>query len=157
LPEGAQRVQDFLSEKGSRGRVQLLPDSTATALEAATALGVSVGQIGKSIVFGNDSELVIAIACGDHKIAPKLLTQSLRVENLRLLKADEVKARTSYTIGGVSPFALPPGTLIVVDTRLYSFPDCYVAAGHPKAIVHTSGQELIALTRARVEAISEDK
>jgi prolyl-tRNA editing enzyme YbaK/EbsC (Cys-tRNA(Pro) deacylase) len=154
LPEGAQRVQDFLSGMDSLGRVRLLPDSTATAPDAAAALGVSVSQIGKSIVFGSDAGLVVAIVCGDQKVAPDALASALRTENVRLLKADEVKAETGYAIGGVSPFALPSSALIVVDSRLHGLPDCYVAAGHPKAVVHTNGRELVELTGARVEAIT---
>jgi prolyl-tRNA editing enzyme YbaK/EbsC (Cys-tRNA(Pro) deacylase) len=139
---------------GSPGQVRLLPDSTATALEAATALGVSVSQIGKSIVFGSSIGLIVAVVCGDQKVDPDILAKSLRAEDVRLLKADEVKTATGYAVGGVSPFALPPGTAIVVDSRLHGLPDCYVSAGHPKVVVHTSGRELIDLTGARVEAIT---
>jgi prolyl-tRNA editing enzyme YbaK/EbsC (Cys-tRNA(Pro) deacylase) len=154
LPEGAQRVQDFLSGADAPGRVRLLPDSTATALEAATVLGISVSQIGKSIVFGSDAGLIVAVVCGDQKVDAGALAGVLRTENVRLLKADEVKAKTGYAIGGVSPFALPSSALIVVDSRLHGLPDCYVAAGHPKAVVHTDGRELIELTGARVGAIT---
>jgi prolyl-tRNA editing enzyme YbaK/EbsC (Cys-tRNA(Pro) deacylase) len=154
LPEGAQRVQQFLFEHGSAAVVRLLPETTATARDAATALGVSVSQIGKSIVFVGEEETIVAIACGDQRIDADALARAADVAEVRPMRANAVKRSTGFVIGGVSPFALPAGVKIILDSRLRDFPDCYVAAGHPRAIVQITPDELVAISGAVVSPIA---
>jgi prolyl-tRNA editing enzyme YbaK/EbsC (Cys-tRNA(Pro) deacylase) len=154
LSDSARRVQDFLSQKGSEAVVRLLPESTATALEAATALGVPVSHIGKSIVFDSEKGVVVAVVCGDQRVDTACLAAILEVVNLRPLRAEGVKKETGFVIGGVSPFGLPPNVRIIVDARLKTLGRCYVAAGHPKAVVGVDFNSLVALTGAQVEPIA---
>ena len=64
--------------------------------------------------------------------------------------ADFVKARTGYSIGGVSPVGhlQPPVTLI--DRELFRFDEIWAAAGHPHAVVQLTPQDLERLTGAPV-------
>jgi prolyl-tRNA editing enzyme YbaK/EbsC (Cys-tRNA(Pro) deacylase) len=153
LPSAAQHVHDFLRRKGSLAQVQLLSETAATAQDAAKALDVSVSQIGKSIVFGRDNIVIVVVVCGDQRVDGEALSRLFQSKT-KTLRADEVKSRTGYVIGGVSPFGLPANVRVVVDTRLQKYSLCYVAAGHPKAVVRTSGEELVALTGAAVETIA---
>src|SRR5438046_1558909 len=105
LPPEAQRVQDFLTRSGSSSYVRFLPQSTATARDAANALGVSVNQIGKSIVFGSANETFVVVLCGDQKVDVDLLDLAVGRIGIKQLSAKEVKLRTGYIIGAVSPFA----------------------------------------------------
>jgi Cys-tRNA(Pro) deacylase len=155
LPEGAQRVQSFLTKKGSDARVRLLPASTATALDAATALGVPVSRIGKSIVFRSEKGVAVVVVGGDKLVDVASLADKLGVSNVKSLRAEDVKSHTGYVIGGVSPFGLPPTIAVIVDEQLKTFPYCYVAAGHPKAVVRVEFNSLVALTNARVETIAK--
>lgn len=154
LPEGAQRVQDFLTRNGSDAVVRLLPESTATALEAAAALNVPVSHIGKSIVFDSEKGVIVAVVCGDQRVDTACVAAILEVVNLKPLRAEGVKKETGFVIGGVSPFGLPPNVRIIVDARLKTFARCYVAAGHPKAVVGIDFNSLVALTGAQVELIA---
>jgi Cys-tRNA(Pro) deacylase len=154
LPEGAQRVQQFLFEHGSAAVVRLLPETTATAQDAATALGVSVSQIGKSIVFASEEDTIVAIACGDQRIDADALARAVDAVEVTVMRAGAVKRSTGYVIGGVSPFGVPAGVKIILDSRLRDFAECYVAAGHPKAIVQITPDELVAITGAVVSPIA---
>src|SRR6516225_6134046 len=106
LPDGALRVQQFLFERGSAAVVRLLPETTATAQDAATSLGVPVSHIGKSIVFASKSVTIVAIACGDDRIDPDALAVAADVAGVKPMRAAAVKESTGYAIGGVSPFGL---------------------------------------------------
>jgi prolyl-tRNA editing enzyme YbaK/EbsC (Cys-tRNA(Pro) deacylase) len=156
LPEGARRVQQFLFEHGSAAVVRLLPETTATAQDAATALGVPISQIGKSIVFASAGATILAIACGDQRIDVDALARAADVNEVKSMRPRDVKQSTSYVIGGVSPFGLPLGVKIILDLRLRSLPECYVAAGHPRAVVQTTPDELITITGAVVAPIAEE-
>jgi prolyl-tRNA editing enzyme YbaK/EbsC (Cys-tRNA(Pro) deacylase) len=153
FPEDVNRVRDFLRSKNSKSVVQMLPESTATAQEAADTLSVALYQIGKSIVLGNESQTIVAIVCGDQKVDVNALSKEINIAELKPLKADDVKKRVGFVIGGVSPFSLPTSTIIIVDSRLHNLGECYVAAGHPKAVIKTSGKEIVDLTGATVSLI----
>lgn len=154
LPESAQRVQTFLSSKGLASKVYLLSESTATALDAAAALDVPVYKIGKSIVFAADEAVIVVILCGDQRVDLDALSRVTGIDRLVRLKANMVRERTGYPIGGVSPFALPNGVKVIVDSRLHSFEQFFVAAGHPNTVVLTGGNELVGCTQALVETIA---
>ncbi len=65
LSASAQKVQDALMALGLPCRVVELPASTRTAQEAADAVGCSVGQIVKSLVFrGARTDLPILVVAG---------------------------------------------------------------------------------------------
>jgi Cys-tRNA(Pro) deacylase len=155
LPEGARRVQEFLFEHGSAAVVRLLPDKTATAQDAARALGVPVSQIGKCIVFASEGPTIVAIACGDQRIDTDAVARTAGVDGVKSMRADAVKQSTGYVVGGVSPFGLPPEVKIIIDSRLRDLDECYVAGGNPKAVVHITPDELVALTAAVVSQIAQ--
>jgi Cys-tRNA(Pro) deacylase len=154
LPDGAERVQQFLIEKGSRIKVQFLPDTTATALDAANSLGVHVSEIGKSIVFGSRDRTLVAIVSGDRRVDVTSLSKMLGGELVKALRADDVERCTGYVIGGVSPLGLPANVEIIIDSGLRGLTKCYIAAGHPKAVLEIGLDDLVLFTGARVFAIA---
>jgi len=150
LPEGVQRVARMLRDAGHAHAPQMLDGAARTAQEAADALGIQIGQIAKSIIFRRKSDdvAVLVITSGDKRVDEKkvdaLIGKTGRAD------ADFVKAKTGFSIGGVSPFAhaTPPVTLI--DRELFRFAEIWAAAGHPHSVVKMSPQELERLTGAPV-------
>ena len=55
-----QRVVDAAAALGLEVSPRTFPDGTRTAQEAADAIGVALGQIVKSLIFGVDGEIVLA-------------------------------------------------------------------------------------------------
>ena len=84
--------------------VRYMEESTATAQEAATALGCAQGQIAKSLVFVADGDPVVCVASGAHRVDVDLLADTLDVAEVRQASPDEVRAATGYCVGGVPPF-----------------------------------------------------
>jgi Cys-tRNA(Pro) deacylase len=154
LPEGARRVQQVLTDRGSLATVLVLPRTTATAQDAAAAVGVPVAYIGKSIVFATEKQVAVAVVRGDQRVDPALLAAALMADHAKTLRADEVRSRTGYVIGGVSPFGLPSDIEVVIDSDLRAFDWCYVAAGHPMAVVKVGLDELLAASNAKVSSIA---
>ena len=72
LSASAQQFQDHLASRGYPNRVVEMPESTRTSAEAAAAIGCSVAQIAKSIIFRseqNDSALaVMVVASGINRV-----------------------------------------------------------------------------------------
>jgi prolyl-tRNA editing enzyme YbaK/EbsC (Cys-tRNA(Pro) deacylase) len=132
----------------------MLSHTSATAREAAAALDIPLFQIGKSIVFSASDKVLVVVLCGDQRVDIDQLVQTARVNSVSKLSAEQVKRRTGYAIGGVSPFGLPEGVQVIVDSRLHSLSSCYVSAGHERAVVLTDGKEIVALTEALVGAVA---
>jgi predicted Fe-S protein YdhL (DUF1289 family) len=80
----------------------------------------------------------------------KKLEALVCTDGKRLGRADAafVKARTGFSIGGVSPLAHAGEVLLVLDQSLRRFDTLWAAAGHPNAVFQLSPQALAQLTAA---------
>ena len=144
------RVIAALSEHGLTGEVHVLSDSARTAQEAATALGIEVGQIASSLIFKlPDNSPLLIITSGRHRVDTDLVAKNLDIPELGRADANYVKEVSGYSVGGVSPIgwiATPEITLI--DQALNDYEIVWAASGHPHAVYPTSYTELIACTGA---------
>jgi prolyl-tRNA editing enzyme YbaK/EbsC (Cys-tRNA(Pro) deacylase) len=112
------------------------PQGAKTAQDAADAIGVAVGQIVKSLVFGVASgdpdghlELVMAYVSGSNQLdEAKLAAAAGAVECVRV-DADAVRAATGFPIGGVPPFGHDTPLRIFIDPDLLRHDEVWAAAG----------------------------
>ena len=153
LPEGVQRVAALLQARGHADAPVMLDDAARTAQQAANALGVSVGQIAKSIVFRRklDDAAVLVVTSGDRRVDEKKV-EALVCDGKRLGRADAafVKTRTGFSIGGVAPLAHATPVVTLIDQSLFRFDELWAAAGHPHAVFRLSPKQLQRLTDAPV-------
>ena len=154
-PDGFIRVAAVLAAKQHPHAPLWLEASARSSQEAADALGVSLGQIAKSVVFRRkaDEHAVLVITSGDKRVDEKKLKEI--TGTLGRADADYVKARTGFSIGGVSPLGFAPsgGTadpLLFVDRALFRFDVIWAAAGHPNGVFKMTPAELAALTGASI-------
>ncbi|MCJ7799272.1 MAG: DUF1289 domain-containing protein, partial [Polaromonas sp.] len=159
LPEGVQRVAAVLHASGHPHAPVMLDDAARTAQQAADALGVSVGQIAKSIVFRRklDEAAVLVVTSGDQRVDEKKV-EALVCGGKRLGRADAafVKASTGCSIGGVAPLAHATPVVVLLDQSLFRFDELWAAAGHPHAVFRLSPQALQRLTDAPVVDLALD-
>jgi prolyl-tRNA editing enzyme YbaK/EbsC (Cys-tRNA(Pro) deacylase) len=83
----------------------MLDGACRAAQQAADALGIAVGQIAKSIIFRrkSDEAAVLVIAPGDRRVDERKV--DALVGKTGRADADFVKAKSGFSIGGVSPVA----------------------------------------------------
>ena len=143
------RVQDALRAAGLSNEVRELPDSTRSSAEAAAALGCSVAQIAKSVVFRSGSgRPVLVVASGANRVDERKV-EALLGDRLLRADADYVRERTGFAIGGVAPIAHATPPHVFLDDDLFAFDRVYAAAGTPFAIFALTPAELEALTGGR--------
>lgn len=170
LPEGVQRIARVLQGLDHPHAPVMLDDAARTAQQAADALGIAVGQIAKSIIFrrkstdmdangvndGGGDVAVLVITSGDRRVDEKKVAALVCAGGSKLGRADAdfVKAKTGFSIGGVSPVGHlhPPVTLI--DRDLFRFTEIWAAAGHPHAVFKLIPGDLARLTGAPVVDVS---
>jgi prolyl-tRNA editing enzyme YbaK/EbsC (Cys-tRNA(Pro) deacylase) len=145
------RVNNALKINGISGQIKVLSESARSAAEAASALGIEVGQIASSIIFKlpNESPLLV-ITSGRHRVDTELVAKELSVDNLARVDADYVKELSGFSIGGVAPLGwINPPAITLIDLALNDYEVVWAAAGHPHAVFPTSYAELLTCTGAK--------
>lgn len=144
------RVTALLKELGCSGEVTILSDSARTALDAANALGIEVGQVASSIVFKLPSgNPLLVITSGRHRVDTELVAKNIGVEKLHRADADFVKNASGFSIGGVSPVGwVNQPEITLIDQALNDYNVAWAAAGHPHSVYPTSFSELARVTGA---------
>ena len=155
LSASAQKVQDFLAARGHELQVIELPASTRTAMEAAEAIGVSVGQIVKSLIFRakRSHRPVLVIASCSNRVNEKQI-EALIGEPLGKADAEFVRIQTGYAIGGVPPVAHANPIPVYIDQDLLQYEEVWAAAGTPHAVFRLTPDELVGLTGGQVVQIA---
>ena len=150
------RVTAALAEHGCAGQIKVLSDSARTAAEAASALGIEVGQIASSLIFKlPDGSPLLVITSGRHRVDTDLVANNLGIEKLGRVDADYVKEQSGFSIGGVAPIGWVSPATILIDQALNDYEVVWAAAGHPHAVYPTSFAELLAITSAKPMVIGE--
>src|ERR1700736_377750 len=143
-----ERVQAALLAAGVPARIEEFPSSTRTAQDAA-AVGTSVGQIVKSLVFLAGETPVLALVSGANRLDPARLTE---ITGLPIGKADAdtVRQATGYSIGGVPPIGFPAPIPTFIDRDLLQYDVVWAAAGTPRHVFPIAPQDLVRITSGRV-------
>lgn len=154
LSNSAQRVQAALAAHGLGLTVVELPQSTRTAAEAAAAVGCTVGQIAKSLIFraAESGRPVLVIASGSNRVDERAVAAQLG-EPLAKADADFVRARTGFVIGGVPPIGHVEPPVTFIDQDLLAYDLIWAAAGTPNAVFQLKPADLAALTGGTVAAV----
>ena len=151
LSPSAQRVQNALDTFGVELQVVEMPNSTRTSAEAAAAVGCTVGQIAKSLIFrGKESARpLLVIASGSNRVDEKKIA-AIFGEKIEKPDADYVRTRTGFVIGGVPPVGHAEQLAILIDEDLLQYEEIWAAAGTPNAVFRLTPQQLVEITRGEV-------
>jgi Cys-tRNA(Pro) deacylase len=139
----ALRVQEIL---GPAYKVVEFDESTGTSAEAAAAIGCTLAQIAKSVVFRSASgKSVLVVASGSNRVDEKKAGRLLG-EKIGRADADFVREMTGYAIGGVAPVGHRVAPIVVLDEDLNAFAEIWAAAGAPNAVFRLTPAQLQTLT-----------
>jgi prolyl-tRNA editing enzyme YbaK/EbsC (Cys-tRNA(Pro) deacylase) len=146
IPE---KVREILSAHGLAAR-EFAPGSTATSVLAAQQLGVTVGQIAKSLLFvGKDGRFFMVVCPGDKRLSNSRLKAVAGVKS-RMASAEEALGATGFGPGGVCPFGVDKGIAVFIDRSLSGYDTIYPAAGTDSSGVPMTFDKLVAITGGTV-------
>ena len=140
-------VRAFLSARAPDIQVIEQASSTATVLEAAQTLGVTPGQIAKTLSFRVQDRSLLIVTAGDARLDNRKVKQAFGGRP-RMLGAEEAEALTGHPVGGVCPFGLANPIPVYCDLSLRRFDLVYPAAGARTASVCLAPGRLAELTAA---------
>ena len=149
MSKSVKRVARVLEEAGLQPGIVEMPDSTRTAAEAAAAVGCTLDQIAKSIIFRAEEHgtAVLFITAGGNRVdAAK--ASALAGEPLGKADADLIRAQTGFVIGGVAPVGHLSPIRAWFDPRLLEFDVIWAAAGTPRHVFPIAPGDLLRLSGA---------
>jgi prolyl-tRNA editing enzyme YbaK/EbsC (Cys-tRNA(Pro) deacylase) len=129
--------------------------STRTAADAADAIGCTVSQIAKSLLFvaAESRRPVLVIAAGSVRVDENKVS-SLLGETIEPADADFVREKTGFAIGGVPPVGHRVQPVVFVDNTLLGHETIWAAAGTPNAVFSLSPASLVRLSGGDVSDIA---
>ena len=127
--------------------IRFFDESTATAPQAAAAVGCELGQIIKSLAFMIRGEPCLVLMGGDGRVEERALAAQYGVgrKRVRAANAAQCVAIFGYAPGGVPPVGLRTKVPVWLDEGLRRYEVLYAAGGAPNAI--------FAIARARLERL----
>lgn len=150
--KSALRIQAAL---GPEFEVLEFDETTRTAADAAAAIGCTVPQIAKSMIFrAEDSgRCVLVVASGPVRVSEAKVAELLG-EGIGRATPDFVRENTGFAIGGVPPLGHAVDPIVFVDRTLLEFETLWAAAGTPNAVFELTPEQLISLTSGTVADIA---
>ncbi|HEY2324576.1 MAG TPA: YbaK/EbsC family protein [Thermoanaerobaculia bacterium] len=147
-------MQSALDAAGIEARIVELSASARTAAEAAAAVGCSVAQIAKSLVFrgAESGDAILVIASGTNRVNEKKIAEHAG-EAIAKADADFVRERTGYAIGGIPPAGHASPLRTFIDRDLLQYERIWAAAGTPHAVMELTPAQLTNLVPAPVVEI----
>jgi Cys-tRNA(Pro) deacylase len=153
----AERVADAGRRAGLELEIRQFPEGTRTAEDAARAIGCTVAQIVKSLVFMADEQPVLALVSGANRVDMRRLATATGARETRRATGDEARAATGFAIGGVPPFGHGSSLAVLVDPGLLTHDVVWAAAGLPDAVFPITPDDLVRVSGGTVAALAEDR
>jgi prolyl-tRNA editing enzyme YbaK/EbsC (Cys-tRNA(Pro) deacylase) len=155
MKPAVQKVQAALTACGLTREVIELDVHARTSQQAADALGVTVAQIAKSLVFTVNGAPIMVVAAGDNRVDEGKVS-ALAGGKIRRADPDQVKQATGYSIGGVPPVAHASLLPIWIDRDLGRHAVFYAAAGLPECVFPLTLDELVRASGGTVADVKQD-
>ena len=131
-----------LEKKGLTDHFIETEESTATVEMAAAVLGVTEGEIAKSLTFRNaEKEPILIVMAGDKRVDNKKFKAAFQTK-AKMLSAEEVAEEIGHEVGGVTPFGVNPGVKIYLDESLKAYDVVYPACGSANTAAKLTVEEL---------------
>jgi prolyl-tRNA editing enzyme YbaK/EbsC (Cys-tRNA(Pro) deacylase) len=154
-PEPVERVAAVLRDAGIDARVEEFPEGTPTARAAAKAVGASLEQIVKSLLFICGGRPMLALVPGDRRADETKVAAVAGAKAARVAKPAEVLAATGFEPGGVAPFPAPAVAQVLIQPELLGHEQVWIGAGSERHMAGISPIDLVRLTDARAGDLSE--
>ncbi len=157
LAKSAASVQEALDKLKLECKVLELPNSTRTAIDAASSIGCDIGQIVKSLIFRTKKteKPILVLASGPNQVDIKTIEGCVG-ESITKADANFVREITGFAIGGISPVGHKNAIdFIYIDRDLLDLDEVWAAAGTPNAVFCIKSRDLLRATSGKVVSLSK--
>jgi len=154
INKNIEKVQTTLTNFGIQTKIVEFSESTRTAQDAANAIGCTVAQIVKSLIFCTEKtqQPILVLTSGVNRVNEKVIEQ-LVGEKIKKADADFTKRVTGFVIGGVPPIGHAQNILTFIDEDLLQHTTVWAAAGTPHAVFSLDSRDLARITNGTIAKI----
>ncbi len=135
------KAKEHLQKYGMDNLVMEFDVSSATVGEAAIAVGVSEGEIAKTLSFIVDEKPILIVVAGDVKIDNAKYRAEFHAK-AKMIPFESVEELTGHAVGGVCPFGINEEVTVYLDESLRRFETVYPACGSSNSAVKLTVPEL---------------
>ena len=136
-------VKEFFHSKEMKVPILKFKD-ISTVAKAAESLGVTPGEIAKSLLLQVHDDFVMVLMAGDKRLDNRKFKEIFKGKP-KMPAVEQVLAMTGHPVGGVCPFGLSQEIPVYLDQSLKEYSVVYPAAGAPDAAVKLTVAELAEL------------
>lgn len=147
------RIRRALLAAGHPDTVVVVPESVATAAQAAAVLGCEVGAIANSLIFDCEGEPLLILSSGAGKVDVRLVARLHGLGKIRRATPEFVRKHAGQPVGGVAPVGHPAPLRAFLDTDLAAYPLLWCGAGSHQAMLSVTYEDLKRLTGAVETAV----
>lgn len=119
----------------------ILSSSSATVMDASESLGVTPGEIAKSLSFIVSGKPILIVASGSARIDNAKFKNTFK-KKANMIKGERVEELIGHAVGGVCPFGVNDGVDVYLDESLKQYDVVYPASGSSNSCVKLTIKEL---------------
>ena len=142
-----EKASQYLRGIGLEDRIIVPEASSATVELAAQAIGVTPGEIAKTLSFLTKEGPVLVIAEGTARVDNHKYKETFHTK-AKMIPGDQVEDLIGHAPGGVCPFGIHDGVPVYMDESLRKYETVYPAAGDDHSAVRLTVDELEKASRA---------
>lgn len=135
------KAKQHLEKFNLESRIIEFNESTATVALAAIALGVTEGEIAKSLSFIVNDIPILVIVAGDKKIDNHKFKEEFNIK-AKMVPFDDVETLIGHAAGGVCPFGINGNVDVFLDISLKQYEYIYPACGTSNTAVKLTINDL---------------
>jgi Cys-tRNA(Pro)/Cys-tRNA(Cys) deacylase len=130
------------------------PANTTYGPEAATALGVELARVLKTLVASVDGALAVAVIPVSRQLDLRRFAASQGAKRATMAEPRHAERATGYVVGGISPFGQKTTLPTVVDESAMGFATVFVSAGRRGLEIELTPEDLVRVTNATTAPIA---
>ena len=139
-----------MAERGIAGVIIRPGAPTPTVEAAAVALGVSLEEVVKSLLFLVDRHPYLVIVRGTARVNTKKLLKGVGGKKARIATREEVERITGFPVGGTPPFAHREALPVLIDRAVLSMEEVYAGGGSTDVMLRIRAADLLSASGGRV-------
>lgn len=140
-------VKNYLKQFNKDQDIIVSDKDTSTVYNAALAIGVTEGEIAKTLTFKVKDEPIVIVLAGDLKVDNHKYKEFFH-QKAAMLTHDEALEVTGHEVGGVCPFAIPEGVKIYCDVSLKKYAYVYPACGSQNSYIKLTPEEIYEISHS---------
>jgi len=141
------KVEEVLKSYEISTKIVQFSESTRTAQEAADAIGCTIAQIVKSLIFCTEKthKPILVLTSGINRVNEKNI-EALVGEKIKKADAEFTRNVTGFAIGGVPPVGHAQKITTFIDEDLLQYKEVWAAAGTPHTVFCLNASDLPRIT-----------